>query len=164
MSHPIPNSLNVSSLKALNETLAIFNLDSSTWVKTPESLFEEIEKKESVLEVRLHRKVEVVCVRCFQKNKQNETFQLIELKQVFKDGTVRIRDFKYVSEKMMPGETPQQAAIRALAEELQISGPELKIEALSSENTFKTNDSPSYKGIFSSYNLYYFKTEIPDHM
>ena len=70
---------------------------------------------------------------------------------------IRKRGNKFVAEKMKAEETPDQAALRGLEEELQISG----VPVVSSHVGHAQKESPTYLGIQSNYNTYYYNCEIP---
>lgn len=154
----------LNSEEDLNVLLKEFpNIDTSTWDKPVSALYSEIENGECVLGIedgKLHRRVDVVSVKCFHTNEDGQRFQICEEKQVFNNGVVRERGNKYVAEKLKVGETPEQCAIRGLAEELQIEGPDVQVIPLIDENTCKKRESTSYKGIQCSYNAYIFSCEI----
>lgn len=160
-----PIRLNYSSLEDLKAGLAQHQIDPAHWNGAKvETLFDDLKKGECVLEVKegkLHRRVNVVSVRCFHTNQNQERLKLVEEKQVFEDGKVRHRGYEFVSETMKPNETPHHAAVRALEEELQISDPELQFQATPEYDENKTKDSTTYVGIPTHYIVYHFKTEIP---
>jgi ADP-ribose pyrophosphatase YjhB (NUDIX family) len=84
---------------------------------------------------------------------------LVEDHQRFHDGRVRRRKLPgSVGEKMSPGETPEQAAVRALAEELDIHVP---VELGPSTLETKTTDSQSYPGLITRYDFYHFTVTLP---
>ena len=141
------------------------SINTELWVKSVSSLYKEIVDNDCVIGIeneKLHRRVDVVKVKCFYTNDQGEKFQLIELKQVFKNGHIRERGHKYVAEKLQFGEIPEQGALRGLKEELQLKSEDIKIISLPDENTFEKSISQSYKGLECSYNMYVFRTEIPE--
>lgn len=160
------NGLEFNSEQDLLQLLSNYpNVDTATWIKGVSSLYSEVKNGECILEIedgKLHRRVDVVAVKCFHTNNRGERFQLYEEKQVFKNGNARERGYKYVAEKLHAGENPEQGALRGLAEELQISGPDIHVTPLVAENTFKKMESATYKGISSSYNTYVFSCEISD--
>ncbi len=140
------------------------DIKPNEWIKSVSALYGEIKNGECILGIedeKLHRRVDVVSIKCFHTDDQGERFQLIEESQIFKNGIVRPRGHKYVAEKLQPNELPEECAKRGLAEELQIAGPEVHVVPLTEENTFEKKESPSYKGIQCSYNKYFFSCEIP---
>ncbi len=157
------SALSFSSLPELEDCLLHFHIDSNLWngVK-PSNLLADIQKGESVLEIeedQLYRRVNVVSVYCYFTNDNNEKMRLVEEKQIMPDGKMRLRGYTFVSETMKKGESPQQAARRGLAEELQISDPELQFEVLNDEKI--TKESTTFVGINTHYLIHYLKTEIP---
>src|SRR5688572_18417650 len=125
-----PIALHCPTVESLEETLALHHVNPKLWKgKTVQDLFEECKNGECVLELRegkLHRKVSVVSVHCFHTKTDSSRWCLIEEKQISVKKEIKSRGYEFVSEKMMPKETPHQAAVRALAEELQLSDPELQ--------------------------------------
>lgn len=142
-------------------------INRSQWTKTLDSLFEELREGECYLaeeKGKLYRKVDVVCVKCFYTKEGGEKLRLFEEKQVFKredrqDERVR-KNFHFVAEKMKPDETPKQAAIRILAEALNISGPHVRVGAVFKDAKTQTRDSPFYCGIENVYRTYVFTHTI----
>lgn len=159
--------LDIRSQDDLNQVLKDHNIDTGKWVKSPQSLYKEIKAGECQLGVangQLVRSVNVVAVRCFFENDEGQKFQLQEEKQVFNNGNVRNRGFKHIAEKLQADEKPQEAALRGLAEELQVQGPDVSVVPLEEANSFVTTESPTYSGILSSYNTYVFLSKIaPQH-
>lgn len=154
----------LKSLKNLNALLLHFQINTDNWIKSVSDLFDEIKRGDCRLSIengKLHRYVEGVAIKCFYINSQGERFQLIEEKQIFKNGQVCERRHPFVAEKLQFNESPLQGALRGLAEELQISGPDVHLIALPQENKSDTIDCPTYKGIQSSYNTSVFYCEIP---
>lgn len=156
--------VSLSSQQDLDQLLAKFpDIDTGTWIKSVSSLYNEVKTGECILEIedgKLHRRVDIVSVKCFHTNDNGERFQLFEERQIFKNGNTRERGYKFIAEKLQLGESPEQAAIRGIAEELQISGPEVHVISLPEENTFERKESSAYKGLQSSYNIYFFSCEI----
>lgn len=155
----------LKSTEELNELLLHFQIKTDEWVKSVSDLFNEVKQGDCRLSIEngmLHRYVEGVAIKCFYTNSQGERFQLFEEKQIFKNGQVRERRHLFVAEKLQFNETPEEGALRGLAEELQISGPEIHVISLPRENKCDTIDCPTYKGIPSTYNTSVFYCEIPD--
>lgn len=159
------NKENLSSIDDIEILLALFQINPNNWIKSVSALFNEIKNGERILEIvdgKLHSRVNGVVIKCFHTNGHGEKFQLFEEKQVFKNGQTRERGHRFVAEKLQPGETPEQGALRGLAEELQISGPEVQIMQLFEENKCEMRESLDYKGIQTLYNTYVFTCEISD--
>lgn len=163
-------SLNFSAVDLESEDdllnlLSHFQIIPENWIKSVSALYNEIVNGECTLSIRegkLHCQVNGVVIKCYHTNNQGERFQLFEEKQVFKNGQIRERGHKFVAEKLRSGESPEQGALRGLAEELQISGPKVHIIPLFEENKVDTRESPDYKGIQTTYNSYVFSCEISD--
>ena len=145
-----------------NRKLVEFSMNTEKWIKSASALYKEIVQGDCILGIedeKLHRSVNVIQVKCFYTNEQGEQFQLIEVKQVFKNGTIRERGHKFLAEKLQIGESPEQGALRGLFEELQIS--DVKVVPIPTENSFKKQESLTYIGLSCSYNTYVFSCEIP---
>lgn len=158
--------LQVRSLDSLNLLLYNMEINQKDWVKNSAALFKEIEEGDCILgiqnQVTLVRRVDIARTRCFYTNEKNERFKLVEVNQIFNDGRSRQRGWDYVAEKIQLGEDPKVGAIRGLAEELGISGPEIEIISVPEENDFdERSSSQTYIGIAAIYNNYSFKCEIP---
>nr|MBA3602612.1 hypothetical protein [Parachlamydiaceae bacterium] len=156
------NMTDLKSAEDLIELLSYFQIKPDNWIKSVSDLFNEIKKGDCRLSIensRLHRHVEGVAINCFYTNSQGERFQLFEEKQVFKNGKVRERGHPFVAEKLQFNESPEHGALRGLAEELQISGPDVHVISLPKENKCDTIDCPTYKGIQSTYNTAVFYCE-----
>lgn len=162
----INGNLNIGSVAELNKVLSNFpEIDANKWVKSPELLYKEIKENDCRLSIEkgeLLRRVDVIRVKCFYTNPEGERFQLVEEKQVFKNGKVRNRGFNFVGEKLKEGEDPKLGALRGLAEELKIAGPNVQVKSLEEENTSVTLESPTYLGIKSNYRTYNFAYEVPE--
>lgn len=78
-------------------------------------------------------------------------FILIEDKQIFFTGAIRQRGLKGISEKIKLGETPLIAAQRALQEEV---GLDFDGEWISLGEELKQQNSPSYPGLSSCYQIF----------
>lgn len=155
----------VDDEEGLRKLLWHFQIYTENWIKSVSSLFKEIKNGECILGIvdgKLHSRVNGVVIKCFYTNDQQEKFQLFEEKQVFNNGQTRERGHRFVAEKLKFDESPEQGALRGLAEELQISGPEVYVIPLLEENKSDTIDSPDYRGIQTTYSSYVFSCEIPD--
>jgi len=159
------NMTDIKTAQELHELLLHFQIKTDKWIKSVSDLFNEIKNGDCLLNIEkgmLHRHVEGVVVKCFYTNSQGERFQLFEEKQIFKNGRVRKRGHLFLAEKLQFNEPSEQGALRGLAEELQISGPDIHVIPLPKENKCDTIDCPTYKGIQSTYNTFVFYCEIPD--
>lgn len=161
-------SLHFSSVGELESCLSEHQIDPSKWVGvTLQNLYDDLHKGECSLEIKegkLHRRINVVSVHCFHTNHNQERFRLIEEKQILPNGDTRQRGYPFVSETMKPDESPHDAAVRALAEELQISDPELQFQPSPEDDEDKIKESTSYIGIHGRYIVYHFKTDIPSRL
>lgn len=136
--------------------------------KTVDHLLEEINGGETELIVvgdKLLRTVRVVALTVTYHDDQNKLV-LVEEKQVFRNGRERIRNLESsLGEKMTVGELPEQAARRALAEELQITGDENEFTFdFMGENFKGPEESPSYPGLNTRYQFFAFSVDLPPRM
>jgi len=87
---------------------------------------------------------------------------LHEEKQVFDDGRSRRRTLETsLGEKILPNESVYDALARALKEELGFVD-ELKVEP--GATILKTEESKSYPGLLTAYEILTSRVEIPDHL
>lgn len=125
--------------------------------KTLEHLFKEIQGGGCILIEEgkdLIRKVRSANILIYYQDEGGGLFFLKELKQVFKDGRERNRNFEWsVSEKLEPGESREEAALRAMSEELGIFNSNPKF--LRTEN--QDIESPSYPGLATRYESNFFE-------
>lgn len=153
----------------LKRLLLDCSVDITVWgtgdAKTLDQLVKEVVSGESRLmrgqSGELTRSVEVVQGVITYVDENGDTFQLVEDKQVFGDDRVRVRDHLSdisVAEKMKPGEDPREALICGILEELGIEeGVQI---AEDPEVGFKDEDSASYPGLRSQYQIYTFAVEL----
>lgn len=149
----------------LNGLLATLGIKTDGWVGRVTDLYNEVTRGDCRLTIEngvLHRHVNGVVIKCFYTNREGERFQLREERQVFRNGQVRERGHLFVAEKLQFNESPEHGALRGLLEELQISGPDIKVTSHPEENKCDTIDSPTYPGIQSTYNTFVFYCEIPE--
>lgn len=119
----------VKSLKALRSLLKRHGVNYADWgtgyTKTIQDLMKEIRLGESVLIVRRgklirqvqHGQVKITCVI------DGVPHKLVETRQVFANGSVRPREGdRSLSEKVQTGESPKEAVVRGIGEELGIVG------------------------------------------
>lgn len=151
----------------LKEKLIKSGIDVSLWGKGPsrtlEALYNEIVNGEAILfdsgGGKLLRKVTITGVDLFYTTQNGKLLKLKQEKQVFKDGRIKFRHSKLsVSEKMKPNETPLEATLRGITEELGISGPFYLSRTSSSIETLY---SKSYPGLKSQYLCHHFKGYVP---
>ncbi len=159
------NQVNLYDIEELNKLLSYYQINPDNWIKSVFALYNEIKNGECILGIKngkLHCHVNGVIIKCFYTNTQQRRFQLFEEKQVFKNGQTRKRGHRFVAEKLKFNESPAEGALRGLAEELQISGPNVHVVPLFEENKCDTRESPDYKSIQTTYNTSVFFCEISD--
>jgi hypothetical protein len=122
------------------------------YAKTVEHLLWEIQSKECNLIKEggiLIREIEFVMSEIFYK-KGNETFKLIEEKQIFVDGRERVRQKdSSVSEKIKIGEDPHESLKRGIEEEL---GLDLTDSQIETKGVFNEEEvSNSFPGLTTRY-------------
>jgi hypothetical protein len=133
--------------------LAQHGIPIETWgqgtAKTLDDFYTELQAGESTLFLHggeLRRRVTVANIDVYHTDAQGKTYRLREERQVFSDGRVRSRDLPgSIGEKMLPGEDPTTAFVRALQEELGLTPATLEIE--DSETTSRISNS--YPGLMS---------------
>lgn len=149
---------------SISRLLKEFSIDPEMWgkgkAKTLDHLVKEIVIGETTLDVtpdgNLVRVVHLSSVDLTYKD-----LKLVEEMQIFEDGRVRIRQLSAtVTEKIMPGENPKEAALRGIQEELDIKN-KMKLKK---RNYYERElDSPSYPGLRSLYKIQTFSSTIPQN-
>ncbi len=143
-------------------------IDTSSWGQGPtkclEDLQREIEEGESVLEKNengeLIRKISLVCIFIYYKDKFGKTYFLNEDRQVFNNGSERKRDINNsVTEKIKKDEDVVEAAKRGIVEELGIED-DFDLEDLGVENEEKL--SHAYPNLKTQSIQYKFKVFLND--
>ncbi len=156
-------------ISEIKQMLTYNKIDYSDWwignTKNIESLLDEINKWESSLEVVdgiLTRIVKVVWAEVKYKSSENKKYSLIEEKQVFRNGSERIRDYGSYPlwEKMKMGEDPIEAMRRWIKEELWIMDI---VNIKYDEENKNIEKSKSYPNLLSQYIRYYFTVNITDN-
>jgi len=179
--HFLEDAPDIFDHATLKVWLQSHGIDTSRWgtgeAKSVANLLDEIQKgeanlvvkrpKNQVLRVIRVAKVEVVHPR-------NPNVVLVESHQIMADGRLRVR-FKTLSEKFKPGETPREAAIRGVREELlepemYLSSDDGSRETVAAEGfagkievvsihapTTETMQSPSYPSLETRYILHKFR-------
>ena len=143
----------IQSIEILQDLLLANKFDLSKWgqagTKTVSDLWHELESGESEIQTSpMQRKVSVVQVLIHKDN-----LILTETNQLMRDGSIRIRN-KPPSEKMKPGEDYMKAAIRCLAEELNIHPDNIALKAETYVQENISESSPSYPGLNSVYAIH----------
>lgn len=160
-----PKPLTFSSPDSLSSWLRtrvpVAFLDSwgvSPGSKTIHNLFRELSLGESTLVPQDHPDPPLRCVHVATVKIHNQRGAiLVESHQLLSDGTVRTRG-RPPSEKMLPGELVEEAAVRAVKEEI---GPmEVKIRPGTYEIRVEERVSASYPGLPARYVLHSVEAEI----
>ena len=165
-SHVSLKTYNFDNIEHLQRKRNKYGIDPSNWrngVKV-ESLYKDWKKGECTFDkdqIGILRKARVVSVHCFHINQKGEKLRLVEEKQIWQNGTICNRGYKFVSETVTSLETIEDAAKRARKEELQLDDPELQFERMPDQDENKINNSTTYTGLRTHYLVYHFKTEIP---
>lgn len=136
------------------------NINLSQWghdnAKRVTDLWQEVKHGETVLRSNpTQRCVRVVSVLIQQKNQR-----LFEVAQRLQDGRTRYRN-RPPSEKMLPHETAESAAIRCLQEELGVTAEQITILNDTYRYEVRHLDSPSYPGLPSKIELHTIMASIP---
>lgn len=149
-------------IQELKKQLTDSGIDISLWgtgtYLAVENLFEELEKGDCRLiktGEKIMREVRSVGARVFYKN-----YVLVEDKQVFNDGRIRVRNNGYaVSEKLMDDEDPLDGMVRGIREELGLKGDlDLRIRC----GEMKSLNSPSYPGLETQYTILEYDLVLTD--
>ncbi|KAI4383171.1 hypothetical protein MLD38_009042 [Melastoma candidum] len=170
ISSPNPNKssrkLNFPTPQSLSDYLQTrLPSDSfSTWgvkpgTKNLHNLWLEISEGEASLEPDSNsglsiplRTLHVVSLRIFAP--EDDCLVLVEFQQEMSDGSLRRRE-RFLSEKMKPGERPEDAAVRAVREEL---GNEAVVRLI--DGSYRTRveerESASYPGLPACYVMHFF--------
>lgn len=129
------------------------NIDTASWerdgAKSVENLWGETQRGESILLENPPRRVVYVVQLWIRR----DDLLLVETSQTFDNGASRTLN-NLPAEKMCPGESPSQAALRCLREELQIPPDTALIASYPVECWEKDAVSLSYPGLRSVYTLY----------
>jgi hypothetical protein len=153
-------------IEDLKERLIFAGINISLWgkgeAKTVKDLYREIKNGETELvkdkELGLIRRVSICGADIFYSSPLGKEFHLVEEKQVFSDGRVRVRDWGHaVSEKIKTGETPKEGVLRGIQEEIGVSG-DFEIEELEKDSIQR--ESLSYPGLISQYDRFHYKVNL----
>lgn len=155
---------NLQTEEGFSRYLAGFEIPVNLWgqgaAKTIGHLLQEVIDGETVLTQKgreLLRQVGFSAVNVTYRNGR-EVYELVEDRQVFRDGRVRRRDTgSSVSEKIQLGEKPKDAAERALREELGITG---RVNISDGSKSEEIKESPSYPGLRTQYLRFGFQAEL----
>ncbi len=145
--------LQLETIDQLKAWLASKGVDTSQWgvsgAKSVENLWAEIVEGETEIQddppMRLVRLVNVII-------RQGDRI-LVETTQEFGENQQRERGGP-PAEKIKPGESPVETALRCLQEELQVDPSRVEITTMSAEPQPRINDSQSYPGLRTCYLQY----------
>jgi hypothetical protein len=149
----------IESIQQLEIWLTSKGIDTSQWgtgaAKSLQDLWNEIASGDAYLEdnppQRVLNIVDVV-VHCGNR-------VLVEHEQQLSDGRTRYRGLP-LSEKMKPGESPVEAAIRGLNEELQVRSSDVKVLNASLQPQPIHRESRSFPGLQTKYQIYKIEVEV----
>jgi hypothetical protein len=156
------------TLAELENMLTLAGTDLSLWglgaAKTVAHLHREIAEGESVVQVTdtgaVERSSRVVWVDVFYADQQGNVYHLVEDRQEFSDGRVRRRQLaSSLGEKLKLHEDPDEAAMRALSEELGIEASSI-VHKLGRKQMIDPSDS--YPGLINSSDAYGYAIELAD--
>jgi ADP-ribose pyrophosphatase YjhB (NUDIX family) len=151
--------LHFETIDQLKTWLASKGVDTSQWgvsgAKSVENLWAELVARETEIQddppLRLVRLVNVII-------RQGDRI-LVEATQEFGENQQRERGGP-PAEKIKPGESPVETALRCLQEELRVDPSRVEIVAVLSEPEPKTSDSPSYPGLRTCYLQYVVEAKV----
>jgi len=171
--------VDVSTRLKLWNALSNAGIDWSDWgklgtTKPLRTLWKEIKKGESVLfrkpDGRLLRVVKKAAIDVTYKSPSGQSFRLFE--EFYENGNWRRREIKEktlkrgVQEKILPGETPEEAAVRGLEEEIGINGLTLseteKLLQVHQGIIVEERKSRGYPGLLTKYQFSDFTFELPE--
>jgi hypothetical protein len=156
------------SVERLAGLLVTAGVDISTWgtgsAKTVAQLLKEMREGESQVtfhpETGVQRAVRVAWVDVLYLDGHGNIFQLVEDRQEYRDGRLRKRQLpSSLGEKFKLGENPDDAAIRALNEELGVASFK-SLHKIGQEQELYTPDS--YPGLATNYETYSFVAVLDD--
>jgi ADP-ribose pyrophosphatase YjhB (NUDIX family) len=148
-----------TSVVQLEAWLKANGMDTALWgvggAKSVQNLWSELIAGESQLQadppLRLVQVVNVII-------RQGQHL-LVEAKQEFGENQTRDRSSP-PAEKIKPGESPVEAAIRCLQEEMEVNPDRVKILAWTAEPEQVRLESPSYPGLISNYIRYEVEAKV----
>ena len=135
------------------------NLYGKGQSKTWRNLLLEIHKGECEISFEQGMPIRKIKIVAIEVQSPDGKLTLVEHLQVFSDGRKRSRNILGLSEKLVSGESPIEAAVRALREELNISVENCRLsKALVLPEQLK--ESPSYPGLTTKYLTYQFRLQL----
>ncbi len=182
--------IEITSLEHLKEVLRENGIPLEEWgtgkAKPVEAFYASLQEGEVVLlhdGEKLIREIRVAAINIYRDGKNPDTgkperFKLLERCQTYVPEGVEINTQADLekhalpgrrvernldtscSEIMRPGETPADAMIRGCEEELHITFAPSEIDLF--DKPFKEKVSPSFPGLTSRYERFYFQTELTD--
>lgn len=163
---PIPETVSLDELleKLIQAGIPVEKFGTGG-AKTVQHLLTEIKDGESVMstngEGRLFREVGVLWLDVLCKRGDGSVYALREDRQEFHDGRVKRRNLgSSLGEKLKPSEAPEDAVVRALAEEIGFAGETSELYSFGHEETTRTPDN--YPGLETDYHFYKYLTVIPE--
>ena len=150
---------NFETIDQLNQWLTSKGIDATQWgtggAKSVENLWAEIVEGESQIQdeppLRLVQMVKVII--------RDGNRILLEAEQEFGENQQRYRG-QPPAEKIKPGESQVEAALRCLHEELQVSPSQVEILSWTSEPEQVCDESPSYPGLPTNYVRYEVEAKV----
>jgi hypothetical protein len=153
----------IQSLDALRDSLASNGIELAQWgigdAKTVESLWTEMLSGETYLQADPLCRVLAGVVQVIIRRYDGRI--LIEEEQVLSDGRRRHRDIP-PSEKMLPGESYQDTALRCLKEELHLNPVRARILPETHAMRQELRSSWSYPGLRSLYTIHRVEVRAPE--
>lgn len=150
----------LDSLVDLQVWLSRNDIPCASWgsggTKTVKNLWDEVRSGETrLVENPCSRQVAVVKVEIEVAGRR-----LVEAEQLMVNGAKRKRNSP-PTEKMKPGESASDAALRCVVEELGVEAGEFSVAAESVLVTTERQESPSYPGLPTEYLLYSVAAHVP---
>lgn len=153
-------AVGVPSLDALKGLLAAHGVDISGWgrgeAKQVEHLWAELAVGEAQLQAEPLRRVLPGVVQVIIRRGDRI---LIEAEQVMQDGRRRARNIP-PAEKMLPGESSVEAAIRCLQEEFAVGREDIEIVEAGAATRQDERMSQSYPGLLSRYTFHQVEARV----
>ncbi len=164
----LPRDSEKIKLNTLRQKLETAGVDLTKWgkgqAKTLSHLQKELENQEAFVvndeAGNILKKIKVSGAHVYHIS-SNKKYYLKESKQIFIGGRERVRKLEQaVAEKIRPNETPQDAMVRGLREELGLMG-----EIVIKEKGIKKKIRPSisYPGLKSHVTCYIFEVTLSEH-
>ncbi len=126
------------------------------------SLQQEIDKGETQIIWENDHPIRLIKVCRVKVISLEKELRLFEDRQEFADGRVRQRGIDGLAEKFLPAEKPEDAATRALKEELKLSEEAIALTPIHFDGTdSEEKESPSYPGLVTRYEFHDFLAYFP---